>query len=215
MAGEEEELSRYSWFISERQEYQDGPVGHPRQRSMGAGLSWTNRRQDWSRSEVSHPTGHQGGDHGRKCTTESRRDSQSSRRTARHVDFHGERASRRDQRNDRWGRDFHARRDVMGGRQPPSRGQSYREMSRREGTVRSQCPEGRRDSGGRSWYTHRASVNQNRQQHRGEFHRVLGEDSSQLTRHHHPQGLKSPDHPGVVTENQPVHHHQPQGGLSP
>ena len=159
MAGEEEERSRYSRFISERHEYQSGPVGRSRQRSMWAGLSWTDRRPDGSRSQVSKPTRHQG-DHGRKdCATESRRESRTSQRTTRHMDFHGESARRMDWRNDRWDRDFRVRRGIIGG----SRRQSNREMNRREGMVKSRSPEARRDSRGKSQFVQRDPVNQERQ----------------------------------------------------
>ena len=159
MAGEEEERSRYSRFISERHEYQARPVGRSRQRSMGAGLGWTDRRPDRSRSQVSKPTGHRG-DRGRKdCATESWRESRTSQRTTRHMDFHGESARRMDWRNDRWDRDSRARRGIIGGSRRPSN----REMNRREGTVKSRSPEARRDSRGRSQYVQRDPLNQERQ----------------------------------------------------
>ena len=115
MAGEDEGRSRYSWFISERQEHPDRRVGLPRRRSEMVGASQADRRSDRSRSQVSQLSVQQGGERGRR---DCRRDYPVSQRRVRSEGFRGERPWRNDWRSSHEWRDCQARRDF---RYPESR----------------------------------------------------------------------------------------------
>ena len=87
MAGEDEGRSRYSRFVSERQEYQDRRVGLPRQRSEMVGASQADRRSDRSWSQVSQLSVRRGAERDRR---DCRRDYPVSPRRVRSGGF-GER----------------------------------------------------------------------------------------------------------------------------